>query len=114
MALPRVLELVAPVTQAITARCRDNLAYLQRSLAGSALSALRVEGGWSAVLRFPRLQSEDEIVSRLLAEQRVLVQPGWFYDFESEPYVIISLLTPPSVFEAGVNRCVTLSNELSR
>jgi aspartate/methionine/tyrosine aminotransferase len=113
-ALPRLLELVPEITLAITARCRQNLAYLQRCLVGSALSALRVEGGWSAVLRFPRLQSEDEIVARLVREQCVLVQPGWFYDFESEPHVIVSLLTPPSAFEDGVNRCLVLANELSR
>jgi hypothetical protein len=35
-----------------------------------------------------------------------LVQPGWFYDFETEPYVIVSLLTEPRVFEEGVARLV--------
>ncbi len=32
----------------------------------------------------------------------VLVQPGFFFDFESEPYLVISLLTESQTFLAGV------------
>jgi len=40
------------------------------------------------------------------AAHEVLVQPGFFYDFEREPYVIVSLLTAPRVLEAGAARLV--------
>jgi hypothetical protein len=32
------------------------------------------------------------------------VQPGYFYDFDSEPYLVLSLLTPESEFASGVAR----------
>lgn len=113
VALPDLLDLAPAISQTIRERCRRNLAALRELLTGSSVSVLRVEGGWTAVLQFPRLQSEDELVSGLLTRQRVLVQPGWFYDFESGPYAIVSLLTPPSVFEHGVSRIAAYAAELS-
>jgi len=35
----------------------------------------------------------------------VLVQPGFFYDFETEAFLVMSLLTPPEIFQEGVARC---------
>jgi len=64
------------------------------------------EAGWSAVLHLPRLKTEEELVLELLSEQQVLVQPGWFYDFATEPYVIVSLLTEPAVLREGIERLV--------
>jgi len=40
----------------------------------------------------------------LLQQDNVLVQPGFFYDFESEAYLVLSLLTPPEIFDEGVAR----------
>jgi hypothetical protein len=40
----------------------------------------------------------------LLRDADVLVQPGFFYDFESEAYLVVSLLTEPSAFQEGVRR----------
>ena len=42
----------------------------------------------------------------LLRDESVLVQPGFFYDFESEAFLVISLLTPPEVFAEGLSRIV--------
>ena len=41
---------------------------------------------------------------RLLREHDVLVQPGYFYDFESSGYIVLSLLTAPEVFREGMRR----------
>ena len=49
-----------------------------------------------------------------ITRHQVLVQPGWFYDFESEPYAIVSLLTPPDVFGQGISRLVDCAAQLSR
>jgi alanine-synthesizing transaminase len=105
-ALPDVLGLCPRITAAIAARCRENLATLERAVEASPVTLLRVEAGWSAVLRLPAVSSEEELVLGLLREQQVLVQPGWYYDFETEPYAIVSLLTEPSVFQEGVERLV--------
>ena len=45
--------------------------------------------------------------ARLLAQDQVLVQPGFFYDFESEAYLVLSLLTPSEAFREGVRRLLT-------
>jgi hypothetical protein len=32
------------------------------------------------------------------------VQPGYFYDFETEAFLVLSLLTPEHIFREGVTR----------
>jgi hypothetical protein len=39
----------------------------------------------------------------------VLVQPGFFYDFETEAFLVLSLLTAEGMFREGVER---VRNEL--
>ena len=50
------------------------------------------------------MRSEEEWSLELLAREDVLVQPGFFYDFESEAYLVVSLLTAPEVFREGMRR----------
>jgi aspartate/methionine/tyrosine aminotransferase len=69
---------------------------------------LNIEGGWYAILQVPRLLSEEEWVLQLLERENVLVQPGFFYDFESEAYLVLSLLTPPAILDEGVARLLRL------
>ena len=42
----------------------------------------------------------------LLTRDSVHVQPGYFFDFPSEAYVVVSLLTDETVFDEGVERLV--------
>ena len=74
------------------------------SAENAAATLLRVEGGWSAVLQIPRTRTEEEWTLKLLGEYDVLVQPGFFYDFESEAYLVLSLLTTPEMFREGLMR----------
>jgi aspartate/methionine/tyrosine aminotransferase len=71
---------------------------------GSSASVLRVEGGWYAVLQVPRTQSEEEWALALLREKDVLVQPGFFFDFDSEAFLVVSLLCEPDQFAEGIRR----------
>ena len=82
---------------------RGTLAELLRS--APEISALPTEGGWCQVLRLPNVLSEQEWVLGFL-KSGVLVQPGWFYDFPDEAWVIVSLLTEPRIFSQGLNRIV--------
>lgn len=104
LALPRLLAVRASAQQAIRGRCRTNLDALQRALDGSAATVLHVEGGWYAVVRLPATRTEQEWVLALLEQHQVLVQPGWFYDFETEPFAIVSLLTPAEALAEGAAR----------
>jgi aspartate/methionine/tyrosine aminotransferase len=67
-----------------------------------------VEGGWYAVLRVPATQSDEDLAVRLLREQSVLIHPGHFYDFPSDGYVVVSLITSPQTFQEGVKRMLKL------
>jgi aspartate/methionine/tyrosine aminotransferase len=63
-----------------------------------------VEGGWYAILQVPQTRSEEQWCLELLEQDDVLVQPGFFYDFESEAFLVASLLTSPAVFQEGIRR----------
>ena len=90
----------------IRERCRINEAWLRARLRGTALTPLPIDGGWTMPVEIPQIRSEEDVVCDLLEEQQVLVQPGYFYDFPREAYVVISLLTQPDILEEGVRRIV--------
>jgi len=104
LALPTLLSLSTALRDQIQKRTSANLAWLRSITAGSEFQALHVEGGWYATLQVPRTRSEEEWALMLLRERDVLVQPGFFFDFESEAYLVLSLLTARDVFEHGVRR----------
>ena len=89
----------------ILARARENLALLRNKIgADSPWQVLDVEGGWYAVLQAPRIHTEEDWVLTLLDRDNVLVQPGFFYDFEKEAFLVLSLLTPSEIFGEGAQR----------
>jgi len=61
----------------------------------------RVQGGWYAALHFEGADDE-ELTLRLLEKAQVLVQPGFFFDFDEDGWVVMSLLAEESVFNAGI------------
>lgn len=106
-ALPKLLTAGDNVRQQIGDRVRENLQHLSTAIGEhSPAQILRVEGGWYATLRVPRTKSEEEWCLELLQHQDVLVQPGFFYDFESEAYLVLSLLAEVRMFREGVERIV--------
>jgi alanine-synthesizing transaminase len=104
IALPRLLDAAVAVRGQILDRTRTNLALLRRVTENSAARPLHVEGGWSAILQVPRTKSEEERAIALLDRRDVLVQPGFYFDFESEAFLVVSLLTQPDTFEEGLRR----------
>ena len=103
-AAARLLAAGESVQAQIAARTRGNLDWLRGAVSGSAIDVLDVEGGWYAILRVPRTRSEEEWALELLAGDGVLVQPGFFYDFEAEAFLVVSLLTRPETFREGIRR----------
>ena len=101
-AAPALLQSRDSIQRAIRTRTSRNLASLHGVCPPtSPWRVLRVEGGWYATLQAPHTKSEEERTLELL-DSGVLVQPGFFFDFESEPYLVISLLTEPQKFVTGV------------
>jgi alanine-synthesizing transaminase len=103
-AAARLLKAGEAVQRQIRDRCAAHLAWAREALAGSAANILAVEGGWYITLQVPRIRSEEEWTLALLEREDVLVQPGFFYDFESEAFLVVSLLTEGAVFREGIGR----------
>ncbi len=103
-AAARLLEAGLTVQREIRGRTAANLAAARERLTGLAADILAVEGGWYIVVKMPRIRSEEEWTLELLSRENLLVQPGFFYDFESEAFLIVSLLTEPPMFREGIGR----------
>jgi alanine-synthesizing transaminase len=105
VAAPSLLARRAELQAPIRARLRENGEALRGRLAPSSPARLlEREGGWYAVLRVPATHPEEEQVARLLERSNVLVHPGYFFDFPSEAYLVLSLLPPPPLFAEGLGR----------
>ncbi len=105
LALPRLLAEGVAVRAAILDRCRANLDALA-SIAADArgIEVPRPQGGWSALVRFPALVHEEALVLELLEKDGVAVQPGYFFDFPQEGWLVLSLLPEPALFAEGCRR----------
>ena len=110
-AAARLLAAGEEVQRQIRERTAANLCFAREALAGSAAGILAVEGGWCITIQVPRVRSEEEWTLELLRRENVLVQPGFFYDFESEAFLVASLLTPRKIFEEGIGRMKCLAAE---
>lgn len=112
IATPALLAGASAVRAAVADRVRDNFETLKRTVRQFPSSeVLRAEGGWSAVLRIPATRTEEHAVLDLLAGAHVLVHPGYFFDFRSEAFLVISLLPPPPLFAEAVGRLLRLVSD---
>jgi aspartate/methionine/tyrosine aminotransferase len=104
-ALPELLASRHVAAGAIRARIRKNYDHLVSRCAGSAVTPLRVEGGWYAVLRLPDIATDEDWALAFLGAG-ASVHPGYFYDFAGPPHAVVSLIAPEDVFEKGVRQIV--------
>jgi aspartate/methionine/tyrosine aminotransferase len=110
LAAATLLERGAVIRHQIQQRTQDNLRAL-REVAATVpeVSVLRVEGGWSAIIRVPNYRSEETLVLDLMTAEHVLVHPGYFFDFERETFIVVSLLVEPAVFAEAISRVLTFA-----
>ncbi|MDX1388752.1 MAG: pyridoxal phosphate-dependent aminotransferase [Acidobacteriota bacterium] len=105
LALPEILRAALPVRSAILERCRENLTALVEAVAAAqGVSVIEPQGGWSACLRYPAVIAEEKLVLDLIEHDDVAVHPGYFFDFPTEGYLVVSLLPPPDLFRDGLRR----------
>lgn len=102
-AVPVLLDQRKSIQRQLMERVRANLEELDRQLAHrTACERLDVEGGWYAVLRVPVTRSDEELAIELIREKSVLVHPGHFYDFPTDGYLILSLISSREEFAQGI------------
>jgi aspartate/methionine/tyrosine aminotransferase len=109
-AAPHWLRLRGGLQGQILDRVKSNHDWLAASVKDTPCRLLSVEGGWYAVLEIPRHHSEEEWVLRLLAEDDVLVHPGYFFDFPREAFLVLSLLPVAEQFRAACERVLARVN----
>lgn len=103
LAAPMLKQSATYGTQ-ISERLRQNLAALREKFPSKYCP--EILGGWYAVIRLGG--DDEELTLRLLKEKHVLVQPGFFFDFDEDGWIVISLLQEPSVFAEGLRRICSL------
>jgi len=105
LAAPTLLHERKNIQPVLLDRLRANIEELDRQLARRpSCRRLDVEAGWYAVLRVPATMSDEDLSVELLRKCSVLVHPGHFYDFPSDGYLVLSLITPTAEFREGVAR----------
>ncbi|HSZ82856.1 MAG TPA: pyridoxal phosphate-dependent aminotransferase [Polyangia bacterium] len=106
-AAARLLDLGRDARRAVAARIAANHAQLARALPpSSACTVLAREGGWSAIVRVPATRTDAAWAEALLADDGVLVHPGYFFDLRGGTFVVLSLLPATEDFAEGVRRLV--------
>jgi alanine-synthesizing transaminase len=104
-AMPVLLDQRKSIQPVLLDRLRANLEELDRQLVRQkTCRRLDVEGGWYAVLHVPATQPDEELAIALLRQVYVQVHPGHFYDFPSDGYLVVSLITPTEQFREGITR----------
>ena len=104
-AAARWLELAPQIQTRIRAAVSHESGDGARGVFGGAgARVLATEGGWCVVVDVPRMYTEEEWTLRLLEREGVLVQPGFFYEFEREALLVASLLPEAGPFREGLAR----------
>jgi len=108
-ALPTLLSQRHSLRTQILARVKENHVNLVSLLRNqSNCEVLHTEAGWYAVLQLRNGLSGEEVALRLLREHHVFVHPGHFYDFATDNFLVISLITPIISFREGLARLSSL------
>jgi alanine-synthesizing transaminase len=98
LALPAWLSGRRGIQAQILGRVRENLAVVE----GSGVELLRVEAGWSAILRLPQMRGNGELAGDLLGEAGVIVHPGAFYGIAEAGRAVVSLIGSTREFSTGM------------
>ena len=98
LALPVWLKDRGGIQGQILRRVRENYSVAVRS----GVEVLRLEAGWSAILRLPQMEREEDVAGRLLREAEVVVHPGSFYGIAEAGRVVVSLIVPANEFAEGL------------
>ncbi|MBN1652546.1 MAG: pyridoxal phosphate-dependent aminotransferase [Deltaproteobacteria bacterium] len=102
LAVPQILKIYQPVSDAIRRRTKRNLDAL--SDLDWPVSLFHLEGGWYASLKLPNIESDEQWALDFLNKDQVCVYPGYFFDYERSSVIVISLLVAEPIFDEGLRR----------
>ena len=111
LAIPVLLEQRHALQKQLMSLVRRNLTELDRQLAGqNVCTRLAVEGGWYAIVRVPATRPDEDLAMDLLSKKGLYLHPGHFYDFPSDGYLIVSMITGELQFSSGIDRILSIGS----
>ncbi len=114
-ALPTLLDLAPIIQEQILKRVLSNYSWLKKQIkAESVCRLLPVEAGWYAILQVPKIITEEELLLELLIKDNVIVHPGYFFDLQTEGYLVVSLITRSDIFQTGINYLLSRIDRLTQ
>ncbi len=100
------------VSHQILNRIRENYQALNEYVKNYPLfQVYKIEGGWNAIIKFPYNTLTEDVSEYLVSKHGVVVQPGYFYDFEKNDCIIISLIVKKEMFRQGIE---TIAREIQK
>ena len=104
-----LLQNRSSIQRRISERVERNAIVLEDAILNVPHLAERTrEGGGYAVVELTTGMAAETFADRLL-EEGVFVHPGYFYDFEEENLIVLSLLTPETAWKKGIERLASLA-----
>lgn len=104
--LPALLSEGRPFVGEMVGRVRANVETALALLAGNQhLRLERPDGGYYLFPQVPGCDDDEWLAIELL-ERGVLVHPGFFYDYGDQCRIMLSCLTQPAAFRAGLERLI--------
>lgn len=101
-ALPALLELTDSSVERTLNRLRTNLAAARTILDEPPYRVRQCAGGWMVLVDVPRVLPDDDLIVTLLRDHHLAVQPGWFYDLDTDGTLALSLLPADFPDRAGL------------
>ena len=106
-ALPLWLNHRKAIQTEINNRIKYNFDFLKEHVGKvDGCEVLAADGGWYAIVKIPNALSEEQWVLTFLNKDHVAVHPGYFFDFPTEAFIIVSLLPLTDTFGNGVKRII--------
>jgi len=106
-ALPEWLSLRKTIQTEINNRIKNNFNFLKEHVKdANGCEILAADGGWYRIVKIPDAFSEEQWVLTFLNRDHVAVHPGYFFDFPTEAFIIVSLLPLMDIFQDGITRII--------
>ena len=87
----------------IMKRIINNYSILEKIIHNNSIvKLLKREAGWYAVLKINDNIEDEERAYMLLDKFNVYIHPGYFFNFEDDGYIVLSLITKEKIFRKGI------------
>jgi alanine-synthesizing transaminase len=106
-ALPDLLNIGTQMNSQIMSRIKHNYESLLKYASDNTMFRIyKTEGGWNAIIKILSNDYNEEWSELLVRKDGIITQPGYFYDFQRNDCVVISLLVEAKLFRSGLEAII--------